>query len=172
MRSHRLIAALALSAVHAAAAGEIYRCIDAQGAVSYTNIACPEKTRVEHVASYVPDDSVPPTPVDDTVARAAEDSAAQAREAALQAREAALQARIASEVAREQEAAAPPPLQETVYSPDRVPVYVPPATRLHGRHGGRHDRVIHIQGPETPVQTPHWAAPADPGRAPRAHGGR
>jgi hypothetical protein len=41
-------------------AGDIYRCVSANGDVMYTNIECPANSTVQHVASYTP---VPPTPI-------------------------------------------------------------------------------------------------------------
>jgi hypothetical protein len=61
-------------------AGEIFRCISASGEVMYTNITCPEKSKVQHVASYVAQADMPApvyrAPIDDEAlsARAARES--------------------------------------------------------------------------------------------------
>ena len=169
MRNKILIFALAAAAANVAGAGEIYRCVAANGGVSYTNIACPAKSKVERVASYEPDHYVPPpAPAYDASTRAAEDSADEAREAALEAREAAAQAGIAYEQAQEQQAAAAPPWQEAVYSPLWAPVYLPSAPRSHGgRDHRRQHAVLHFNGARTPVRSPRWATGLGKSHAPR-----
>lgn len=155
MRSAILILAIVAGP---AASGEIYRCVAANGDVSYTNLACPDRSKVETVAKYEPDDWVPPAAANSESTRAAEDSAAEAREAALQAREAALAARIASEQARAEQSERE--VEPATYSPLFVPAYLPSVPRYRGgghRDHHRHDPVIHLEGPETPVRPPQWA---------------
>jgi hypothetical protein len=45
---------------NAAHAGEIFRCVGTNGAVSFTNMACPANSKVEHFSSYTP---VPDAPI-------------------------------------------------------------------------------------------------------------
>lgn len=175
MRDKILILALAVAASPAAGAGEIYRCVAANGDVSYTNIACPAKSQVETVATYEPDHYVPPpAPAYDASARAAADSADEARAAALQAREAALNARIAYEQAQEAQAADSQAAEPIVYSPYFVPAYFPSVPRMHGgrRHSRHDDQVLHLNGPRTPVRSPRWAGPSGGDHAPRFRGRR
>jgi hypothetical protein len=164
--------ALVLAAGNAACAGEIYRCIGANGEVSYTNISCPATSQVQHVASYEPDRYVPPpAPAYDAPARAAEESASDARFAAEQAQEAAYEARLAYEQAQEEQAATEPLAQPALYSPLWVPAYVPSAARFRGGRGhSRHDQVLHLDGPPTPVRSPRWAAGEGNARTPRFRG--
>ena len=72
----------------AAHAGEILRCVAADGAVMYTNLGCPANTQSHHVSNYEPVQDSPP---------AARDLAAE---------EAAISARLAEEAAERAEAAA------------------------------------------------------------------
>ena len=86
-------AAVFLAAIAAASstAGEIYRCVGVDGAVTFTNVACPANTDVHRIASYEPEPE-PAAPTFDARAEAAEASAREARDAAEQARAAAYQA--------------------------------------------------------------------------------
>jgi Domain of unknown function (DUF4124) len=174
MRDKLLVLVLAAAASNAAGAGEIYRCVGANGDVSYTNIACPAKSHAETVATYQPDHYVPPpAPAYDASAHDAENSAEEARAAALQAREAALDARIAYEQAQEEQAADSQPAEPIVYSPLWVPAYFPSAPRFRGGRGhSRHDPVLHLNGPQTPVRSPNWSGAAGDGHAPRFRGRR
>lgn len=174
MRDKMLFLALAVAAGNMACAGEIYRCVAANGDVSYTNIACPAKSRVERVASYEPDNYVaPPAPAENPATSAAQDSADEARVAALQAREAALEARIAYEQAQAEQAPVLEPGQADVSSPLWLPAYLPYAPRFRGRRGHSHrDHVVHLNGPPTPVRSPRWAEPPGGGSAPRFYGHR
>jgi len=80
---------LAAAVCHDGHAGEIYRCIGARGAVSYTNVACPSGSETQHVASYAPEADTPPPSAASVAAEAAAASARDAREAAAQAQAAA-----------------------------------------------------------------------------------
>lgn len=62
LRARALASLLSLAGIMAAHAGDIYRCVGADGAVSYTNIACPADSEAQHVASYEPEPNAPPAP--------------------------------------------------------------------------------------------------------------
>jgi uncharacterized protein with beta-barrel porin domain len=59
MRSKLIIFSLIAILSNAVHAGDIFRCVTANGDVMFTNMACPAKSQVQHVASYEP---VPDTP--------------------------------------------------------------------------------------------------------------
>jgi hypothetical protein len=132
-----LLAACAAMAP-AAVAGDIYRCVAANGEIAFTNIACPAQSRVEHVASYDPVPDEPP-PVSTPQADAAAASAERARAAAQEAQAAAREAQFAYEQA--QSANAAEPAAEAEGSTLLIPYYVPyraPAHGAHHRSGRRH----------------------------------
>lgn len=147
--SHAMLAALGLAAsaglVHA---GDIYRCIGANGAVTYTNIACPANSSVQHIASYQPEPDSPvpayalPRDDADADARRARESE-QARELGYRQAQADLALAAAQSEAVNADNAA------------YVPVYVPYARErgVHARHGeagGSHHR---RDAPVTPATT-------------------
>ncbi len=97
MRGKILVSCIVAALSGQACAGDIFRCVAANGEVIYTNMACPTDSQVQHVASYEP---VPDTPAPAYDAAAAAASALEAREAARQARAAAYQAQALYEEAR------------------------------------------------------------------------
>ena len=122
---------------NAAHGGEIYRCVGANGAVSYTNIACPADTDAQHVASYEPQPNAPVQPY--ALASDSED----------------LDARIARETERARElgyrqaqadlaqaAAQQVPVDDGQY----LPIYLPVAP-FGARRGGDHDDSHHHRHP-------------------------
>ncbi len=101
MRDKTIVLLLAAAFSQAVCAGEIYRCTAADGAVMYTNIACPTDSRVQHVATYQPEQAASRSAqVDAEAAQAAAISARLAQQAAADARRAAYEAEHA--VYREQ----------------------------------------------------------------------
>jgi hypothetical protein len=124
------VAVLALAPL--ARAGDIYRCVAANGEIAFTNIACPAQSRVEHVASYdpVPDEA---PPVSAPQADAAAASAERARAAAQEAQAAAHEAQLAYEQAQSVNESEPAAEANTLLIPYYVPYRVP-------AHGGHHHR--------------------------------
>ena len=127
-------------------AGEIYRCVAANGGVTYTNIACPADSQAQYVSSYEPEPAVRSAQVDAEAARAAEISARLAQQAAANARNAAYEGEQA--VYREQGEAESD--HANYNSGDNVlwypayPYYGSGFSRLgsgggHHRHDGGHD---------------------------------
>ncbi len=101
MRDKTIVLLLAAAFSQGACAGEIYRCTAADGAVTYTNIACPAESRVQHVATYQPElAATRSAQVDAEAVQAAAVSARLAQQAATDARNAAYEAEHA--VYREQ----------------------------------------------------------------------
>lgn len=92
MHGKTIVLLLAAAFSHGICAGEIYRCTAADGGVTYTNIACPANSQVQHVASYVPEQAVPSPQVQAEAVQAAAISARLAQEAAADARAAAYEA--------------------------------------------------------------------------------
>ncbi len=138
---------LTAAASHGICAGEIYRCTATNGEVMFTNLACPAKSQVQHVASYVPEKDSPP-PVRDLAAEAAAHSAEQAREAAEQAQAAAYQAAQAAYYQAENET------ESSGHSYDDdlyYPAWFGSSPFFHSRHDGHHHghEVVH-HGPRTP----------------------
>ena len=136
-------------------AGEIYRCTAANGDVMYTNIACPDKSSVQHVGSYVPE-TYSPKEAEALAAEAAAISARQAQEAAERAQAAAYQAAQASYRQPEPE----PEMQSADYSPGWIgayPVYYPRVSR-HGDHH-EHHHVIVKSNPSMPTHPVGRPAP-------------
>lgn len=113
-------------------AGDIFRCVAANGDVMFTNLACPTNSQVQHVASYEP---VPdtPAPTYDAAAQAAAASALEARKAAQQARAAAYQAQAvyaeAQTEARSEQASG-----GTGYAAAWVPLYPRFGSHVHNHH--------------------------------------
>ena len=62
MRRIIIILVSAAAASMQAHGGEIFRCTSAGGDVMYTNISCPDKSKVEHIASYVAQPDTAPQP--------------------------------------------------------------------------------------------------------------
>jgi hypothetical protein len=154
--SSRLLVVLSLAfAAGAVHAGEIYRCIGADGVISYTNIACPDQAKSQRVASYEPEPNAPPpayaVPSEDTPARLErETELAQARADAY----AQAQADFAAEQARADAQADAAPIYQPIYVP------YPVSTGRHhgghhggsGDHGGGHDRSNDLPyKPTTPI---------------------
>lgn len=138
-RTIALLLAAALS--QGVCAGEIYRCIAANGDVMFTNLACPSNSQVQHVGSYVPE-QYSPEPAVDVAAEAAARSAREAQDAAEQARVAYLSA----QTAYLQAAAAAENAEAEGYQRARddngYPLWVAPYPfpgRHASRHGGDHD---------------------------------
>lgn len=92
MYGKTIVFLLAAAFSHGIWAGEIYRCIAANGGVTYTNIACPPDSQVQHVATYVPEPALPSPQVQAEAVQAAAISARLAQEAAADARAAAYEA--------------------------------------------------------------------------------
>ena len=132
MRGKIIIFSLATALSNAVYAGDIFRCIAANGDVMFTNMACPANSQVQHVASYEP---VPdaPTRTYDGAANAAATSALEAREAAQQARAAAYQAQVAYEQAQAK-AQSEQSSDVTEYSAGLIPFYPQFGLRFHGHH--------------------------------------
>ena len=96
MRGKAILLLLALASSQGISAGEIYRCVAADGAVMYTNVACPAASQSQHVSSYEPEPAMRSAQVDAEAARAAEVSARLAQQAAADARTAAYEAEQAA----------------------------------------------------------------------------
>jgi hypothetical protein len=129
-------------------AGEIYRCVAANGDLTYTNLTCPEKTQVQHIGSYEPVANSPVLTAD-AAAESAANSAHQAREAAEQAEAALLRQAQMAYMAYQEQADAQ---REAAYADAGdnypavlVPFYPYAATHLGDRHG-RH----HVNGERSP----------------------
>ena len=155
MRSISIAFVLAISALNAAHAGDVYRCTAANGNVMYTNTECPTNSRVQHVASYVAEPPTPPPSADEAAAAAAA-SAMQAREAALQSKEAAYAARMA-DLHAQQEASYEPVADRANYVEGGIPYYPGYVA------GFRNPRVSHHNhmGDGPPANLPHHpVAPA------------
>ena len=155
MRSISIILVLAISSLNAAHAGDVYRCTAANGNVMYTNIACPTNSRVQHVASYVPEPPSQSEPANEAAASAAA-SALQAREAAMQAREAA----YAAHVQAQQEASYEPVADRSDYVDNGIAYYP-----VYGA-GFRNHRVSHHMSDGKPNQPHHPVAPTPAPRGP------
>jgi hypothetical protein len=129
-------------------ANEVFRCVGANGDVSFTNMACPTSSRAQVVATYVPvPDSPAPTYDSDAAANAAEArrAAQQARAAAEQAQ--ALYAEAHAGQAGEQSA-------EPEYATGWTPYYAP--VGFYDNHRHRRDMVGKPMPPShRPVPTPH-----------------
>ena len=91
-----ILALLVLVSSQGISAGEIYRCVAANGAVTYTNMLCPADSQSQHVSSYEPEPVVRSAQVDAEAERAAEISARLAQQAAADARNAAYEAEQAA----------------------------------------------------------------------------
>ena len=91
-----ILVLLVLVSSQGISAGEIYRCVAANGGVTYTNMLCPANSQSQHVSSYEPEPSVRSAQVDAEAARAAEISARLAQQAAADARNAAYEAEQAA----------------------------------------------------------------------------
>jgi len=96
MRGKTILVLLVLISSQGISAGEIYRCVVANGDVTYTNMACPADSQSQYVSSYEPEPVVRSAQVDAEAARAAEISARLAQQAAADARHAAYEAEQAA----------------------------------------------------------------------------
>ena len=96
MRGKMILVLLILASSQSINAGEIYKCVAANGDVTYTNIACPANSQSQHVSSYEPEPVVRSAQVDAEAAQAAEISARLAQQAATDARNAAYEAEQAA----------------------------------------------------------------------------
>jgi hypothetical protein len=96
MRGKTILVLLILASSQRISAGEIYKCVAANGGVTYTNIACPADSQSQHVSSYEREPVVRSAQVDAEAARAAEISARLAQQAATDARNAAYEAEQAA----------------------------------------------------------------------------
>jgi Domain of unknown function (DUF4124) len=121
-----------------ACAGDIFRCTATNGAVMYTNMACPNSSQVDHVASYTPEPPSRPESAADISARA---SAREARLAAEQARAAAQQAQFAAAQPRE---AAENSARYADESDDAISYY--PAYYGYGSRSREHHHPQHTGG--------------------------
>lgn len=163
MRSRIIVFSIVAALSNAAVAGDIYRCVAANGDVMFTNLACPATSQVQHVASYEP---VPDSPVPkyDASAEAAAISAEQARDAARQAQMAAYEAQAAYEQAQadaQRERAA----GEAGYASMWIPYYVPVGSRRHD-HNDHHDHRRHERAPATFESAMHRPAAPTPHNQP------
>jgi hypothetical protein len=148
MRGKIISFCLVIAFSNAVCAGEIFRCVAANGDVMFTNMACPAKSQAEHVSSYEPvPDAPPPTYNPPTFPSAA--SVRQPHEIAQQAYQAGY------EQAQDEAADERPYYDEN--SGDWIPFYPVYGSNFH-HHRDRHDR------PWRPVATPH--APRTPIAAP------
>ena len=138
-----LLAVLSI-AVHA---GDIFRCVTANGDVMFTNMACPANSRVEHIASYEPVPDAPAATYNPVVI------------SAVPARDPAQQARAAYEAGYEQaqtEAQREQSSDESAYASGWIPFYPQNRSHLHDHH--HHPRqTMTARAPHTPgvVITPH-----------------
>jgi hypothetical protein len=155
MHGKTIVFFLAVAFSHATGAGEIYRCTAANGDVMFTNLVCPAKSQVQHVASYEP---VPDSPVQtaDAAAQSAAMSARQAQEAAEQAQAAAYQSAQAAHRQTEYEAES----DQASYDNNGYPLWIAPYAFFgsrFARHDGHHHRHVVVgSGPSMP---PHRPAP-------------
>jgi hypothetical protein len=149
MRGKTIVLLLAAAFSHGICAGEIYRCTAANGDVMFTNLVCPAKSQVQHVASYeaVPDS---PAPARDAAAQAAAISARQAQEAAEQAQAAAYQSAQAAYRQAEFEAQS----DQGSYDNNGYPLWIAPYAFFGSRfssHDGHHHRHVGVRsGPSMP----------------------
>jgi hypothetical protein len=127
-------------------AGDIFRCVAANGDVMFTNMACPANSQVQHIASYQPVPDAPAATYNPVVF-----SAAPARDPAQQAN-AAYQAgyeQAQTEAQREQSS-------DGAYASGWIPFYPQNRSRFHDHH--HHPRqTMTARAPHTPgvVVTPH-----------------
>jgi hypothetical protein len=159
MRGKIIVFLLTAAASQGICAGEIYRCTAANGDVMYTNLACPAKSQVQHVASYVPEKDLPP-PVRDAAAEAAAVSAQQAREAAEQAQAAAYQSAQAAYRQAEFDTASGARAYDNVDYPLWFAPYPFFPARLHDGHHHGHEVVHH--GHDGVRPSPNPRAPQRP----------
>jgi len=96
MRGKTILLLLALAFSQGISAGEIYKCVAADGSVMYTNTACPAASESQYVSSYEREPVVRSAQVDAEAAQAADISARLAQQAATDARNAAYEAEQAS----------------------------------------------------------------------------
>ena len=155
MRGKIVVFSIVTVLSNASYAGDIFRCVAANGDVMFTNLACPTNSQVQHVASYEP---VPdtPAPTYDAAAQAAAASALEARKAAQQARAAAYQAQAVyaeaqTEARNEQSSGA------TEYAIAWVPFYPRSGSHAHNHH---HSAPQAMAAPSA-MHSPHHA-PAAP----------
>ncbi len=118
---------------HGVHAGDIFRCVAANGDVMFTNMTCPPNSLVQHFASYTPVPDVPAR-TNDAAVRDAAVSAEQALAAAQQAKTAAYQARMASEQA-EAEAQSEQSSGEDEYAAGWIPFYPQVGAHSYNRQG-------------------------------------
>jgi len=96
MRGKTILLLLALASSQGINAGEILKCVAADGSVMYTNTACPTASEAEHVSNYEPAPAGRSAQVDAEAAQAAQISARLAQQAATDARNAAYEAEQAA----------------------------------------------------------------------------
>ena len=96
MRGKTFLVLVVLVSSQGISAGEIYRCVYANGGVTYTNMLCPADSQSQHVSSYEPEPVVRSAQVDAEAAQAAQISARLAQQAATDARNAAYEAEQAA----------------------------------------------------------------------------
>ncbi|MGH8122919.1 MAG: DUF4124 domain-containing protein [Rudaea sp.] len=139
---------------HIACAGEIYRCTAANGDLTFTNVACPSNTQVQHVSSY---DAVPDSPTQtwQAASEAAAISARQAREAAQQAQIAAQQAQAAAYQYAQTDYQPSQSLNSDVYPFALPAIYLPRASRFSGPRGAQ--RVMVRRSTSRPLTGSHHA---------------
>ncbi|MGH8123927.1 MAG: DUF4124 domain-containing protein [Rudaea sp.] len=137
-----------------ACAGDIYRCTAANGDLTFTNVACPSNTQVQHVSSYeaVPDS---PTQTWQAASEAAAISARQAREAAQQAQIAAQQAQITAYQYAPADYQAGQSIDSDAYPFAYPTMYLPYTSRFSSPRGAR--RVMTRRSSARPLTGLHHA---------------
>jgi hypothetical protein len=151
MRGKLIVFSLITALSNAAYAGDIFRCVTANGDVMFTNMACPANSKVQHVASYEPVPDTPAAAHSAPSSSAAIVSAAQASNAAQAS--AAYQAgyqQAQAEAQREQSSS------ESDYASAWIPFFPANNSHSHGHH--HHPRqTMTARAPHSPgvVVTPH-----------------
>ena len=126
-------------------AGDIFKCVAADGAVMYTNMACPADNQAQHIASYKP---VPDSPIpaySKPTFAPAPSAQANAAQAAYRDGYAQAQADARDETARD----------DSAYAAGWVPVF--PVRRAPGHdhgHGHHHPPKTMAGGAPTQVRAP------------------
>ncbi|GAC1500487.1 MAG: hypothetical protein NVS1B6_06730 [Steroidobacteraceae bacterium] len=134
-------------------AGDVFRCVAANGDVMFTNMACPVNSQVQHVASYEPVSDTP-APTYDAAATAAAASALEARKAAQQAAAAAYQAQMVYREAQT-EARSEQSSDGTEYAAEWISFYPQFGSHFHDHH--HHPR--QAMAAQSAVHSPHHAVP-------------
>jgi hypothetical protein len=149
MRAKLIIFSLITVLSNAVYAGDIFRCVAANGDVMFTNMACPANSQVQHVASYEPVPDVPAATYN-TPANAAAASPVQAHDA-----RAAYQAGYEQAQAEAQDEQ---PSGETEYAGGWIPFYPLIRPRFHDDHHHHHPRQVmaaHTSHIQSAIVAPH-----------------